>query len=230
VINRRAAVVVAACTTALLAACTTVVSGAGHNAGGSEPATPSQSVPTNPGSPGAPAPLVPPTGCPHVAYPAAKLSFDCITKGLTKSYQPNDRQAVWPLQEFRIIEPSTNWVLEEGAGHWGSPGNHSLAALAGLVRREMIAVSDYGANPRVHTVASRPTTVDGAHAYLLQTTFTLDPAWARAQGTKVKQEKLWILAIEVGPDDASLWYTSVPDLVKSLWAEVPATIASIKVG
>lgn len=228
-IVRRAAVVVAACTAAL-AACTTVVSGAGHKVGGSEPSRPSVSAPTNPGSPGAPARLAPPTGCPHVVYPAAKLSFACIASGFTENYQPNDGQAVWPFQEFRVVEPSTNWVLEEGAGHWGSPGSHSLAGLAELVRREMIAVSDYGANPRVHTTASRPTTVDGAHAYLLQTTVTLDPAWARAQGTKVKQEKLWILAIKVGPDDASLWYTSVPDLVKSLWAKVPATIASIKVG
>lgn len=227
--NRAAAIVVVACA-ALLAGCTTVVNGTGHSGPVAGPSTPPPPAPTTPGSTGSPAPPTPPTGCPHVVYPAAKLSFDCIASGFTRTYQPNDPQAVWPFRVSRVVERSTNWVLEQGAGHWGSPGKHSLSALALLVRGEMISVGGYGANPHVDTVASRPTTVDGAHAYLLQTTFTLDRAWARAHGTKVKREKLWILAIDVGPDDVSLWYTSVPDLVKSLWAKVPATIASIKVG
>jgi hypothetical protein len=38
-----------------------------------------------------------------------------------------------------------------------------------------------------------------------------------------------MLAIEVAPNDVSLWYVSIPDLVRSLWAKVPAVIASIKV-
>jgi hypothetical protein len=82
----------------------------------------------------------------------------------------------------------------------------------------------------VRTGASRAIKVDGRPAYLLRTTFGINPAWARGEGTAVKQERLWLLAIEVAPNDVSLWYASVPDLVASLWPKVPAAIASIKVG
>jgi hypothetical protein len=57
----------------------------------------------------------------------------------------------------------------------------------------------------------------------------MNPAWATTAGTKVKHEKLWIIALQVGPDEVSLWYTSLPDLVRSLWAKVPSIIATIKV-
>ena len=73
-------------------------------------------------------------------------------------------------------------------------------------------------------------TIDRHAAHLLQTTVTINPAWARQDGTKVKQERLWIIAIEVAADDVSLWYTSLPDLASALWPKVPATIASIRVG
>lgn len=201
-------VAVCAALAVLLAGCSDVVHGTGR-----------RSVPT------APAPARA-TNCPHVQYPAAKLSFDCITAGLTGFYEG----PVWPVSERKTVEPATQWVLEEGAGHWGSPVNQSLATIAVTVRQQMISVGGYGANPRVSTGASRPTTVDGHDAYLLQTTFTLSPRWAQSDGTKVKQEKLWIVAIEVGAGDVSLWYTSVPDLASDLWPKVPATIASIKVG
>jgi predicted small secreted protein len=191
----------------LLAGCSDVVRGAGRSVAS------------------APAPARP-TGCPRVEYPAAKLSFDCITTGMSSFYQG----PVWPVSERKVVERGTNWVLEEGGGHWGSPVNQSLATIAVTVRQQMISIGGYGADPKVGTGASRPTTVDGHRAYLLQTTFTINPRWARSDGTRVKQEKLWIIAIEVGPGDVSLWYASVPDLTSDLWPKVPGIIASIKVG
>jgi hypothetical protein len=137
---------------------------------------------------------------------------------------------VWPVSGARTVEASTSWVLEEGAGHWGSPEGATLSDIAFNVRLQMISVGGYGDHPGIHTVADRPMKVDGAPAHLLQTTFTINRAWARANGTKVRQEKLWIIAIQVAPNDVSLWYTSLPDLVKSLWKKVPATIATIRVG
>jgi hypothetical protein len=196
---------------AVLAGCSEVVPGAG------------QRVPNGSTEPPAAAR---PTGCPHVVYPGARLSFTCITTGMASFYDG----PVWPVSERKTVEKSTRWVLEEGAGHWGSPVSQSLATIAVTVRQQMIGVGGYGADPRITTDASRPTKVDGHDAYLLQTTFTLNPRWAHEDGTRVKQEKLWIIAIEVADNDVSLWYASLPDLEKDLWPKVPATIASIQVG
>lgn len=218
-------VVIAGITVALLAGCSGVVNGSGRIAvapapGGSAPGG---------SAPGGSQPAAP-TGCPHVVFPEAKLSFDCITQGMTARYNG----AVWPLSEYKTVEKPTatftGWVLEEGAGHWGSPEGASLRDIAGNVRDQMVANDGYGANPRVQTVADRNIKVDGRPAHLLQTTFTIDPAWARKDGTKVKQEKLWIVAVEVSPNDVSLWYTSLPDLSAALWPKVPAAIAALKVG
>jgi hypothetical protein len=218
------AVVVAAL---LVAGCTAVVDGSGHNAAGPVPGSPGGPVPGSP-APGGSA--VKATDCPHVEYPAAKLSFDCITSGMTARYNG----FVWPLSEFKTVEKPTatfsGWVLEEGAGHWGSPGATSLRDIAANVRDQMVASDGYGANPRMHIDADRDMSVDGRPAHLLQTTFTLDPVWARTDGTKVKHEKLWIVDVAVSPGDVSLWYASVPDLSAALWPKVAATIAAIKVG
>ena len=94
----------------------------------------------------------------------------------------------------------------------------------------MLDEQSYGVAPTMRTTVSRPTEVDGRPAYLLRTTFGINPAWARGEGTAVKQERLWLLAIEVAPGDVSLWYCSVPDLARSLWSKVPAAIAGIEVG
>jgi hypothetical protein len=138
--------------------------------------------------------------------------------------------AVWPFSEQRIVERSTGWVLEQGAGHWGSADGAALVDIALTVRQEMLDAGDYGVAPTVRTTESRATEVDGRPGYLVRTTVDINPSWARDQGTQVKQERLWLLAIEVAPNDVSLWYASVPDLVRALWPKVPAAIASIKVG
>jgi hypothetical protein len=222
----RVVAAVVACA-ALLGGCSQVVNGTGHSGLSlGPPVGPSTPVPASPSGPPATGTPTPPTTCPHVVYPSARLSFDCITSGMRAFYEGQ----VWPVSEQKTVDPSTGWVLEEGAGHWGSPEGSSLTEIAQNVRQQMISVGGYGANPTVRTVTNRDTTVDGAPAHLLQTTFTIDRAWAKANDVKVKQEKLWIVAIQVARNDVSLWYTSLPDLVSSLWSKVPATIASIQVG
>ncbi len=228
-------------TAGLLASCASVVDGSGRTVRTVGPASGSAtgSLPTPSTASSSVAASTPPasgpstdtgaqaaTPCPHVVFPRAKLSFDCITTGFTPSFD----SPTWPLVEARAVEAKTGWVLEEGAGHWGSAEGHTLGDIANAVRQHMIDLGGYGTKPNVDTVAAKDTTVGGVKAHLVQTTFTINPAWAKTRGTKVKQERLWIVALQVGSDDVSLWYTSIPDLAKSLWPKVPATIASIQVG
>ena len=162
--------------------------------------------------------------CPQVDYQLARLRFDCIDPGLGfTTHQP-----IWPLIGSRQVEPSTRWVLEEGADDYGDLGSKTLADIPRGARSRMLNIGAYGTTPKVTTVADRPTTVDGQPAHLLQSTITLNPSFRALRKTKVKQEKLWIIAIQNG-NDVVLWYTSLPDLVSNLWAKVPATIASIKI-
>lgn len=228
----------------LLAGCADVIDGSGSSALSTAPGgSPSGDFPSASGGPGSasaptPTPLSPSssdtgasvaTPCPRVSYPYAKVSFDCITTGFTAHHQ-SAAEGVWPLTELKEVEASTGWVVEEGAGHWGPLGDQTLGDIAYEVRQRMIDQLGYGKKPSYDTIVAKNTTVAGVAAHLLQTTITLNPAWAKSKGTAVKQEKLWIVALQVGADDVSLWYASVPDLVKSLWAEVPAAIDSIAVG
>jgi hypothetical protein len=223
----------------LLSACSTTVDGTGHAAG----------APTNatdfPTSSGAPTPTAPtptpssdsssgssspstPTGsftCPSITYPHAHLTFACITTGLTL----NTANTIWPVSLFKKVE-STGWVLEEGAGNWGDPKSASLRDVALEVRTQMIEDHGYGSSPSLKVARDADTTVGGVPAHVLQTTITLNPSWAHGRGTKVKSEHLWIVAMKVSDSDYTLWYTSIPDLAKTLWPKVPATIASIRVG
>ncbi|MFN2560919.1 MAG: hypothetical protein ABR571_06460 [Jatrophihabitans sp.] len=227
----------------LLAGCADVVDGngalggvPGHSGASSTPDFPGQTgAPSGSASASAPSlspggsasgTAAPPTPCPHVTFAAAKLAFDCLGSG----FRADTGGSIWPLRESKTVESATGWVVEEGAGHWGATDGHSLAAIATNVRGQMADAGGYGDAPTITTLADDDTTVDGADAHLLHTRFTLNPTWAKSRKTAVKQEQLWILAIKVGSDDVSLWYTSIPDLVKDLWAKVPSIIKSIKVG
>lgn len=227
----------------LLAGCSDVVDGngalggaPGQSGASSSPDFPGQTNAPG-GSAGASAPSLPPGGsaaitappptlCPHVRFTEAKLAFDCLGSG----FQEDTNGSIWPLRESKTVESATGWMVEEGAGHWGATDGHSLAEIATNVRSHMAADGGYGDAPTITTLADVDTRVDGAAAHLLHTRFTLNPTWAKSQKTAVKQEQLWILAIKVGSDDVSLWYASIPDLVKDLWAKVPSIIKSIKVG
>lgn len=230
--------VVALAAVGLLAGCADVVDGngavGGAGGGSSSPDFPGRSngssappsaAPSSLPGPSASSTAPPPTPCPHVTFAAAKLTFDCLGSG----FEADTTGPIWPLRESKTVEPATGWVVEEGAGHWGATNGHSLAEIAKNVRDQMAAAGGYGDTPTVTTLTDADTKVDGAAAHLLHTRFTLNRAWAKSQKTAVKQEQLWILAIKVGTDDVSLWYTSIPDLVKDLWAKVPSIIKSIKV-
>jgi hypothetical protein len=223
---------------AAVAACSSTVEGSGHAVAVSSQAT---DFPTSASAP-APAPSassatataspVPPTGapsgefsCPTITYPHAHLTFDCITGGLTLSTS----NAIWPVSLHKTVEPSTNWVLEEGAGNWGDPGSRSATSIARGIRSQMIADGGYGSSPTLRVLQDADTTVAGVPAHVLQTAITLNPAWARGHGTKVTSERLWIVVMKVSDSDDTVWYTSIPNLASSLWPRVATIMKSIRV-
>lgn len=186
-------------------------------------AAPSASAPSAPASSGT-SPATASLRCPTVSVPAARLTFTCIDNTMTST-----SGVLWPVQLIKPVE-STGWALEEGLAHPGSPAGNSLAQVAAAYRTKMVEGGNYLPNPKIATVSNKSTEVDGAPAHLLQTMVTLNTAQAAKRGTKVRQEQLWILAIQAGADDVTVWHVSVPDLVKSLWPKVPGVISSIKVG
>jgi hypothetical protein len=234
---------------ALATACTSVVEGTGSGAGGSRPTgdfptptgtaappTPTGGFPAPTGTASAPAPTgtartPAPTAsggpisvtCPTIVFPPAHLRFACIDDDLTIGAD----DAVWPLNLVKPVEPS--WQLAEGAGHWGSAKGHSLAAIARNVRQQMLDTNAYGPDPAVKTLASKQMQVAGTAGWVLQTEFTISPAYRTQKSLKVKVERSWIVAVTVGDDDVSLWYVTLPDDVKQLWSKVDDVIGTIRV-
>ncbi len=74
---------------------------------------------------------------------------NCRSTASPPGSPPSTTEHVWPVSERKVVEPATDWVLEEGAGHWGSPEGSSLADIAGNVRQQMVDLGGYGANPRM---------------------------------------------------------------------------------
>jgi hypothetical protein len=241
--RRRAGLGAALAAAVLVAGCSSVIDGTGSAGGAPPTGAPSASgthdFPANSASASAPANASSPAGsgaagssaaapasgqCPTVTDAAARLTFTCITDGMAR----NDG-VLWTLQLVKTVD-SSGWALEEGLAHPGSPAGKSLAEVAAAYRDRMVKGDAYLPNPKIATIANKDTTVDGAPAHLLQTMFTLNTAQAAKDGTKVRQEQMWILAIQVGTDDVTVWHVSVPDLTKSLWPKVPGVINAIKVG
>lgn len=241
----RSTVLTAVAVAALLAGCASVVTGSGttSRSGGPSGSSTSPDFPSASAAPPSGEPrtqstsssAAPPSAsssgttagsdftCPSIVYRFAHLTFNCITTGL----QARTTDKVWPLKETKSVEP--NWAMEMGAGHWGPAAGQSLASITQTVRTRMINDTAYGPSPKVETTGGANTTVAGVRAYVLKSTFTINPAYATKNHIKVKLEKSWIVAMQVGPNDISLWYTSLPDLVSNLWASVPTAMASIHV-
>lgn len=227
--------------TGLLAGCASVVDGSGSSArsggssspdfptpsaggAGSAPATGSSSNPAS-ASPSSKSSTATDYTCPDVRTSLERLAFTCLTSTMRSKVGGTP----WNVVESTTVEPKTHWSLDMGMTYIGQRGSVTRESLALQVRALMVAEQNYGTAPTVKTDVSRATTIDGKPAHLLQTTFTLNPAFRKSSGTAVKVEKSWILAIDVAPGDVTLWYTSVPDLRSELWAKVPATIAGIRV-
>jgi len=83
--------------------------------------------------------------------------------------------------------------------------------------------------PKTKTEQDADITVGSAPGHLIQTLITIDPAYRQQQHLRVQQERLWIAVVQVAPGKLSGWYTSVPDLLKGLWAAVPNTIKTLQV-
>jgi hypothetical protein len=249
--RRVAGLVALACvvTACVVTACSTTVNGTGHGSQRTpQSRQPSSSGPDFSGSPTSPtgAPLPsgsepaptptgsgtstsgppPTTTCPHISYPYAHLAFDCAAAGLEIGTTPDP---VWPVNLSKAVEAT--WAMSEGAGHWGAAEGQSLEAIATNVRTQMLTEDPpaYGTSPTVQTTSSSAATVAGVGAWVLQTTFTLNPAFRKGRSLKVNVEKSWIVAMKVGDDDISLWYVTIPDDVSTLWAQVPALMDTIKV-
>lgn len=203
-----------------VSACATTVDGTGQRV---TPAPSTNPLPTGPAEPAVPEGRF---SCPRVAYPDAHLSFNCVVGGLAVSA----KNPVWPVSLRKTVESETGWVVEEGAGNWGDPGSDSPSAIAKLVRTHMVDAGQYGESPTLKTAQDAKTTIGGVRAHVLQTTITLNPAWAKQRGTAVKTERLWIVVLAVSAHDTALWYVSIPNLASRLWARVPATIRSIHAG
>ena len=223
---RRAALVIAAAACALLAACTATVGGSGHVGlppGG--PSIPSVPGPTLSGSPlpGGPSggTAQPSVACPKVTDPDAGLSFRCVTSGLTTS-----SDLLWTLNLVKQVE--TDWVLGEGATSVPVPAGVSLQQVAGAMREEMVALQYYGPSPTVTTVSSKAATVAGVAAWVLQTTFTIDPAYRSKQHLRVRTERMWLVALQAGSGRVALWYVTLPDDVEQFWPSVPVLIKDIR--
>jgi hypothetical protein len=178
--------------------------------------------------------VTPPTGeadfkCPYIVYPYAHLSFVCVAQKMKKS----TKDKIWPLVERKVVSrygQNGQWTLDTGAGHWGSQGSDSLRSIALSVRNRMVDNGNYGDPAPSLRTGGKALRVGGHRAYQLVTTFTINPNFRQATGVKIKHEKSWIVAIQVAPDDVSLWYVSVPDVVKQDWPLIDSLISTISVG
>jgi hypothetical protein len=159
--------------------------------------------------------------CPTVTDPAAGLSFRCVTSGITRTID-----VVWALNLTKQVEPG--WELAEGAERIQRPTAESLRRVTEAVRNQMLQLDSWGPHPDVHTMASKARTVDGAHGWLLETTFTLAAAYRRSHHLTVHAERMWLVAIPAGHQQVALWYVTLPDDVKALWRTVPKLIDSIR--
>jgi hypothetical protein len=166
--------------------------------------------------------------CPYVVFPATHLSFVCVTDKMKKATKVDP----WPIVWRKVVAhygTDQEWTLDTGAGHWGKQGSSSLRDIAVQVRDRMVALGDYGKpRPSVQTTGKQ-IEVTGHKAYQLVTTFTINATFRKHTAAPIKHEKSWIVAVQVAPDDVSLWYVSVPDAVRYYWRSIPSLISTISV-
>lgn len=237
---RRVLTATAACLCLAVAGCSQVVDGQQVRPTASSPDFPSASATPTPTPTSTPTPTPSPTPtptatgpapapftvtrCPTIRYPGAHLSFTCIRSDLRQSFDG----PVWPLNEYKILDKA-GWAMAQGAGVAKRGSTVKLAPLVASVTRDMVAAKIYGRGAKEKKLAGKAIKVDGKPAYLLETTVTLNPSYAKSIGTKVRIERLWVVSIQVSKTAVSLWYVSIPDIAKLYWSKVPTLIKSIKV-
>jgi len=200
----------------VLAGCTTKVSGRPSTTTGSE----SSKAPA--ASPSTTAKPVEHLSCPQVVDLRAHLAYGCVTDAMTRGISP-----IWTVKLERPAD--VNWTMDEGSTDvTGVQGETPAAAAKRMVKRMIDEL--YGKPlPKTKTEQDADITVGSAPGHLIQTLITIDPAYRQQQHLRVQQERLWIAVVQVAPGKLSGWYTSVPDLLKGLWAAVPNTIKTLQV-
>ncbi len=227
--NPMRGVVAVAAAVLVLTGCSQTVSGKGSPGGPGSPGAGQPSGPSSPGQSGAPAPESPTSSspappaaahlaCPHVVDPVAGLAYDCVVGAMTRG-----SNAMWPVKFEKAVD--VQWTMDEGSG---SVAGQSPAAVANGLSTTM-ARADYGPSPGVRKEADRDTTIDGKKAHLVLTVMTINPAYRKQRHLRVTQERLWMVAVQSGPNRVSAWYVSVPSVQKALWPRVPTLIKAIKV-
>ncbi|GAB2487550.1 hypothetical protein [Jatrophihabitans fulvus] len=225
---RRAVAAALAVAATVLTACSTV-DGSGSVASGAS------AVPS--GFPSAPAgtagPVIPSSvpgsaapgsyRCPDARFPLADLSFTCVTDGMTVSSGP-----VFSPVLSREVEAGTGWRLEMSAERWNQ-GPSSAPAIVQAISQEQVGLESYGEDPTVRQVQRTTRTVSGRPAYLAVDDITINPTWARSEGTKVKVERRWLMVVETTTDNFSVFFASIPDLEKQLWPRMGDVLDSVKI-
>lgn len=209
----------------LLAGCADKVSG--HAAPSGSPASVSgDSSPTVSSAPPTATSSAPPTAsqlsCPHVVDLKAHLAYNCVTDAMTKASSP-----VWAFKLERPVD--VNWTMDEGSADvTGAKGETPAAADKRMVQRMLDLL--YGKPPpTTKTEQDTDISVGTATGHLIQTLITIDPSYRKAQHLRVQQERLWLVVVPVAPGKLSGWYTSIPDLLKAEWPNVPAVLKSLQV-
>lgn len=162
--------------------------------------------------------------CPRVVDPLARLAYDCVNASMTPS-----TSTVWPFKVQRPVD--VHWTMDEGSGDLTAfAAGRSPAAAAKAVVSRMINGRLYGTpQPTTKTVQDVNVTVGKARGHLVQTLFTLNPGYVKAQHLRVRQERLWVLVVPVEPGRVSGWYTSIPDVARAAWPKVPSIIKGLQI-
>lgn len=228
----------------LLAGCTQTVSGralsSGPTTGGPTKDFPSSAGPTSGGptgtgpqpstSGGAPTspsptespPPAPHLACPHVVDAASRLAYDCVTSGMSR-----EGGSMWPVKFQKEVD--VQWTMDEGSGLIPASSGQALAGLANARARAMIAGFYGDPAPTSKKEKDVDLRVGAAKGHLVQTLITLNPGFRSGRHLKVKQERLWIVVVQVSSSQVSGWYISVPDVRRKIWPSVPNLIKTLEV-
>ncbi len=198
---------------------------------------PSTPAPAPTGEPAEPVPTGPsptPSSRPvsgRVVDGTARLSYD-VLPGSWRAWDLISFQGlVTTSGYYRLVQQRT----PDGGEYWANvtsgPVNPNQvgADLRGTARR-LAGTLDGLYYPPAHTrreVVERATTVDGRAAYLVRWLAVFDPR--RTAGYLARSEVVAVLVVDVGRDQPSVLYLSLPDPVRTVWPSVDSVLGSVRV-